>query len=387
MIKNNYYLGWLFPAMLVATLLQNYYDISAILAGENLALYTYEGPIIYKLGKDIIYLAVAFYAIRAAYILNANLISGYFAAFLLLIVVMMALSAINNGFFIAVLGFRWVFPFILFVMMKDIVNFLDKLIIVRTILTGMFVCFVMQLYQLANMPPVFGEILPGVPARTPGIFIAPNSAAFFACASCAYIMIICRSYRRLVMLSIYFSLIIGCLAQSGTGIITSMLLLLWFHSKKSATRFFFFAVLVLAVLVPNLNEWTMRDDYLEISGGGRLDILKDILNRGFFSVSNFGVYTNSANLHSYNPESQTAPDSLIAAWVGNFGFFSIFAAVLAYLIIKNDMADVNFEAILPCLITFFSFSMTTIVFEAFPMNMYIAFGFLSAKMVGNEKGV
>jgi hypothetical protein len=154
---------------------------------------------------------------------------------------------------------------------------------------------------------------------------------------------------------------------------------MWFFSKKSAAKFLFFAILVLIILIPNLDGWTMRDDYLELSGGGRLDILKEIFNKSIFSISNFGVYTNSANLQSYNPENQIAPDSLIAAWIGNFGLFSLVAIVLALLIIKHDMHNIDIEMALPCVITFLSFSMTTIVFEAFPMNMYIAFGFLAAK--------
>jgi hypothetical protein len=51
---------WIFPAILVATLLQSYYDIAKIFTGSELAIYTYEGPIAYKIGKNLIYLLVFF---------------------------------------------------------------------------------------------------------------------------------------------------------------------------------------------------------------------------------------------------------------------------------------------------------------------------------------
>ena len=46
---------WLFPLILVATLFQSYHDLSALLSDGQLALFRYEGSIIDKVGKDIIY--------------------------------------------------------------------------------------------------------------------------------------------------------------------------------------------------------------------------------------------------------------------------------------------------------------------------------------------
>ncbi|MGH8846605.1 MAG: hypothetical protein ACREXQ_05080, partial [Polaromonas sp.] len=121
------------------------------------------------------------------------------------------------------------------------------------------------------------------------------------------------------------------------------------------------------------------EDYVELSGGGRLDAFLDIARDSAFSVARFGLYTNTANLQSANPEDQLAPDSLMASWAGNFGFFAVLAAVLSALFIRYRMRAVDWSGAMPCVLVFGIFSMTTIVFEAFPMNLYLALGIWSAR--------
>ncbi len=375
---------WLFPLLLAATLLQNYYDLTAIFAGENLALYSYEGPIFYKIGKDIIYLLLMLLVLRTAYKRKRSPLTDYSLALISLILVLAIVSAVFNGPIVAVIGLRWAFPFILFLLLRDWSEALDTLSATRWLFIGMFVCLSAQIYQLFNMPPVFGELFSGISARTPGIFMAPNSAAFFACASAACIMVFSTEHSKTKVSAVIFSMLISMLAQSGTGIIASVFLMLWMISGRSFTLFFVLALFMLLTAIPNLNELTMRDDYVEASGGGRLDSLYHIIDVSIFSLSGFGIFTNAANLQSNNPEDQVAPDSLIASWIGNFGASSIVAVGLVVVFIRYRMRTIDWGIAAPCVITLAAFSMTTIVFEAFPMNIYLALGIWSARKLKPE---
>lgn len=371
---------WLFPAILAATLLQNYYDIDAILSGEALALYTYDGPIIFKLGKDLIYLLLLALIARHAIVQRRSPLRDYAWAIFFIVAVLFVVSAALNGPVIAIIGLRWALPFLLFFLLRDWVGDLDPVVASRWLVLGMVLCLGAQIYQIFNMPPVFGEILPGIPARTPGIFIAPNSAAFFACASAACIMVFRPNDTRTRAIAIGGAVAISAMAQSGTGLVVAFTLTLRWLSGRQSVLFWPVAIVAFVAMIANLESLTQRGgDYVELSGGGRLAVLASVADRAAFSVANFGVFTNAANLRSDNPEDQVAVDSLVASWVGNFGLMSLFVAVLLALYVAYRMREVDWFRAFPSVIVFLLFSLTSIVFEAFPMNLYIAVGIWAAQ--------
>lgn len=373
---------WIFPAILVATLLQSYYDISEIFSGGDLAIYTYEGPIVYKIGKDIIYLWIFFSILIFSRKIHKTPFNVYLMAIIFLIAILCIVSALLNGYFMAVIGLRWVMPFILFLLMRDWATSINKKHAIQWLFYGMTICIGAQIYQLFNMPPVFGEIFPGISARTPGIFLAPNSTAFFACSSAAYVMVLNRTNRMLRLYSVLLAFAISVLAQSGTGIIVSVVLFVWLILSNRPVLFWVTSFFVVCMMFLNLNKITAREDYIELSGGGRLDALISVATASAMSLANFGIFTNTANIQSVNPEQEIAVDSLVAAWIGNFGVFAVPIFVLTLCFVMFRMKAVDWRIAMPSVIVFLMFSLTTIVFEAFPMNIYIAMGIWAAAITG-----
>jgi hypothetical protein len=262
--------------------------------------------------------------------------------------------------------------------MRDWAESINKDYAIRWLFFGMIICIDAQVYQLFNMPPVFGEIFPGISARTPGIFLAPNSTAFFACSSSAYVMALSMNNRMLILYSIFLAFAISLLAQSGTGIIVAAILFVWFIFSGRPALFWIASLCVGFLMFLHLNAITACEDYLELSGGGRLDTLVSVVAASAVSLKNFGVFTNTANLQSINPEQEVAVDSLVASWVGNFGAFSVLIFLLTLCFVKFGMRGVNWNIAMPPVIVFLMFSLTTIVFEAFPMNIFIAMGIWAA---------
>lgn len=374
--------AWIFPAMLAATLAQSYYDLDAILSGESLALHTYEGPIVLKLGKDLIYLALLGLVAAHARRVGRSPLRDFSVLIFFLVALLAIVSAAVNGLAIAAIGVRWALPFLLFFLVRDWAAAIDARSASRWLLAGLVVCIAAQIYQIFNMPPVFGEVLPGIPARTPGIFIVPNSAAFFGCASAAAVMVFRHREHGIRGAAVLGALVISALAQSGTGLIAATGLGLWWLSSRMPAMFWPVAIVTGAMTLLNLDRLTQREDYVELSGGGRLAVLADVADRTALSASNFGVFTNAANLRSDNPQDAVAVDSLVASWIGNFGVLSLAMLVLLVLFVAYRMREVDWARAAPCVITFALFSFTSIVFEAFPMNLLLVVGMWAARRHG-----
>lgn len=371
--------AWFFPMLLLATIFQNYHDLSILMSEGSLFLFRYEGPVFYKMLKDIIYLMILAFIVFSSFAFERLPVDQLSVLLIVFIFAMVGFSAIDNGLLVGVIGLRWAFPFLLFILMKDWVRLVDTNAAVRWLMIGLVFCLTVQIHQLFFMPPVFGEIIPGISARTPGFFVAPNSTAFFACASAASVMVFVPSRLRLHIFSVILSIAVSSLAQSGTGMLASSMLALWILCGNRHSVFWIVALFGLILALPNLDILTGRDSYVELSGGGRIDAFWKILDESAFSFSSLGLYTNTANLLSNHPEDGLAPDSLIASWVGNFGVFASAIFLLSMLFVLHGMRRVDWNRAMPCVLVFFAFSMTTIIFEAFPMNLYLALGVWGAQ--------
>lgn len=368
----------LFLAILVITLWQNYYDIEGIMAGEDLALYIYNGPILAKLSKDFLNIVFLFILLFHYLKRKINPLSPQLFVLLFFVAVLAGLSAATNGVIVPLFGLRWAFPLVLFFIMGGWVATLDKKWASSILFVGMVICIITQFYQLLYMPPVFGELAPGIPARTPGIFIAPNTTALFACTSAACIMVFNRDNTALASAALALAIAICFACQSGTGIVCVLILLLRLFLRQLSIGFLFVSGILIALIFPYLNAITGRSDYVELSGGGRIDRLFEIAVDAATGIANFGVYTNAANLASKSPELMVAVDSLIASYLGNFGILSFPILLVVYKFARSKMIDVNWAVAFPCLIVFGLFSFTSIIFEAFPMNLLLGIGIWSA---------
>lgn len=373
---------WLFPGLLFATLLQNSYDLYAIISGNSLALYRYDGPIILKLGKDLLYLMLFLSVLHTAILTKKIYLSDFAMTILVCLFFLFLCSALINGLFIATIGLRWAIPLVLFLVLHNWASTLNVDSARSWLLCGLFICLFAQIFQLFYMPPVFGEVLPGIPARTPGIFMAPNSAAFFGCACAACIMAFSNSKKSTTGCAVIVATLISMLAQSGTGMITSFILIALWLLDRQRLYFWVLSAIIFATALFNLNTLTQREaDYMKLSGGGRIEVLMDISSTSFANFTNFGIYTNAANLISEDPSQATAVDSMLASWIGNFGILALPMFLLIILVTLMRMRDTDWKRALPCTIVLVLFSMTTVVLEAFPMNIVLILGILSSKKV------
>lgn len=372
---------WLFPTILVAAVLQNYFDIVAILDGANLNLTSYEGPIIFKVLKDIIYLSILVFVLWIAVRTRRWPVSTPSLLFGLVMLISFVISAVLNDLTIAAIGLRWATPFVIFLVQRDLAARVNPRRGTFWLLCGMLACLSAQIYELFNMPPIYGEILGGWPARTPGFFLAPNSTAFFACSSCACISVFAHAQHRIRVTAACLALTICLLAQSGTGIVTATMLLIWIAKGRFTPHSMGFAAFIGAMIFLNLDVITMRDDYVAESGGNRVSIFIDTLSVALTSIGNFGIYTNAGTLQESAFAIDFAADSLWASWFGNFGVLAPIQLFLVAIFVVQDMSVVNWRAALPCVLVFLLFSMTTIIFEAFPMNLLLGIGIWASQNV------
>ena len=373
--------AWLLPLILIATVLQNYFDIEAILNGATLNLTAYEGPIIFKILKDIIYLTLLFSVAWLALQTKRWPTSTTAVAFGLVLLISFTISLALNDFIIAAIGLRWATPLVIFLVVRDFSARINPKPATLWLLLGMLLCLFAQIYQLFHMPPIYGEILGGWPARTPGFFLAPNSTAFFACSCCACISVFANEKYRTRLFAACVALLICLLAQSGTGIVTATVLLIWIAKGRFSTPSLVAATIIGALVFFNLDTITMREDFVAVSGGNRVEVFIDTLAVALTSIGNFGIYTNAGTLQENAFAIDFAADSLWASWFGNFGILAPLQLAIFALFLLTDMRIVNWRVAFPCVLVFLLFSMTTIIFEAFPMNLLLGIGIWSSQKI------
>jgi hypothetical protein len=141
------------------------------------------------------------------------------------------------------------------------------------------------------------------------------------------------------------------------------------------------ATIIGALVFLNLNTITMRDDFVALSGGNRVNVFIDTVSIALTSIGNFGIYTNAGTLQANPFAINFAADSLWASWFGNFGILALLQLAFVAAFVLEDMKLVNWRVAFPCVLVFLLFSMTTIIFEAFPMNLLLGIGIWSSHNV------
>ena len=369
---------WVVPLLLVFALFQNYSDIQSVMSGESLKLYQVQGSLAIRAMKDISYLFIIIALFYYNFKEKSASISMSFTLLLGLSIILAAISIGKHDLLTAVLGLRWVTPLLIFILLKDWALRYQGARAIPWVFAGMLICVGVQIYQLFNMPPVYGTIF-GLSARTPGIFLAPNSASFFGCACAAFISVYSGGRFKYNASAGALAFMISALAQSGTGIVVSLFLLLQIFLRRSQVVLFGAIGVAMIWVAPNLDTLLSRDRFTELSGGGRIDRFTEIVSEAAFSLNNFGFYTNAANLADELPQYRKAVDSLIASFVGNFGATTALALAIVILFIFQYFKSIKFSTVSATLVVFVIFSFTTIIFEAYPMNILLALSFWGAR--------
>ncbi|OHD14850.1 MAG: hypothetical protein A2Z96_08005 [Spirochaetes bacterium GWB1_48_6] len=240
--------------------------------------------------------------------------------------------------------------------------------------------FAFQVVQLFTMSHFYGLQLGGLAARTPGLFLVPNSAAFF---STFFLFLALYGEERQKTFSVVMALASVFLTQSGTGIVICVILIYLKAVPKKFTPvlpWFLFSGCVGVILMffafsPALGRGS---DYIAVSGGTRLRIFLDALARSNFLSYTFGAGTNSSQLLGFT---EFAVDSIYASIVINLGWGAllIILIIAAITIFKNRKRKRNTAFML----MYGLFGATTIFLEAFPMN-YL-FSLMAVVYFGRKK--
>ncbi|MCX2532803.1 hypothetical protein OQ486_04815 [Plesiomonas shigelloides] len=326
----------------------------------------------FKFIKDII-LAVLFFALLPIFLYRAKNKTLIFTLLFLLFVFISAFYTYfttREIYFLA--GFRWILPVFIIIMLEVIELKKTERAFTCLILYIFIVNISTQIYQLAFMPHWFGTSGFGLSSRVMGIFMAPNTSAFFTCTAIAFL-----AYKKnyfgvkQVMAIISLGFISILLTRSGTGLITLVVLLTIFLIPM---RYIIFSALALSIVLPiiftNLDGLLNRENYVALSGIGRLNLIISSFERVGVLSSEFGYNTNTANLlfSMLEPtKNYEAADSIVASIQGNLGYFgSVMYICAVFYFIYNALKNKN-GARLSIICVYAIFGMTTVIFEAFPM--------------------
>lgn len=365
----------LVASILVIGALQSSSDLLHLFRSGEINLVGYEGPAVFKLAKDaIVVLGLLVPSLIGILAHRARVLTADSILALLGVGLLAAISLIENGALVAAAGLRWFLPIALLFLLPARPPAVDPVTASRMLSVALGTNLALQFLQLFTMPPVYGQIWLGLSARTPGLFLVPNTAAFFACVAGAAALSF--EHSRALKAAALLAATASCLlTQSGTGLVVigAMWLPVLGGARRPAVTLI--GIGALAVLFFSLGAVTGREDYLRLSGGERIRILVDIVLPMSYRIDGFGVFTNTAAL--LLDRAATAPDgtviaidSFIASFIGNLGAFALPIAILVVrFAARCRFLDLNRLA--PLLTVYGLFSFTTIVTEAFPMNVLL----------------
>lgn len=293
----------------------------------------------------------------------------YFSILLLLIVPSLLLSLGSEIIYLAA-GIRWIIPVILPVFLFFAVD--EKLVIKisKYVFFLLLVHLIMQILQLLFAGSWFGTSAFGFNLRNPGLFLIPNTGAFFTII-CLYIILFISGFSgRKKTLVISISTLSIFLTLSGTGLIVLLFVLFLYYARINKLKWFVFLIPVaLLFMILFVSFLQTRDaNYVEVSGGTRLSIFINSLVESNLFSSDFGLGTNSAVLLGKGE----IMDSTFASLVVNLGYLGFFLTLggiflfLLYSVINGNKPLFVFISI------YALFAFTTIIFEVYPANLLMA---------------
>lgn len=281
-------------------------------------------------------------------------------------------------------GFRWILP--IFIIM--LISVIDIKRNDKSVVYLVFYIFVIniatQCYQLAFMPHWFGTSDLGISARVMGIFMAPNTSAFFTCTTIAFLAYKKEYFNKPTIAAlVVFAVLSVLLTRSGTGLLTLVAIL---TILVIPIRYIMFAAIAMAVVLPllllNLDSLLDRDNYVVLSGIGRIKLMLIAFQNVGFVSSEFGYHTNTANLlfSMLDPSKvYEASDSIIASVQGNLGYIGTALYLFVVLAFSYKALKDKNSARLSIIAVYVIFGMTTVTFEVFPMIYFLPIIFANSR--------
>jgi hypothetical protein len=330
-------------------------------------------PFFIKISKDAVYI---FFFIHGFYYLfktqKIDRIMLFLALLFFFVILPLNLTILfgDADYTQLLIGIRFTLPILVLFLSYFIFNKNDILKIKNLLFMLFYLNLGIQIVQFFMGISWFGIYdTTGFSIRNPGFFLLPNTSAFFIIIITYLVLYHFDIKEKIKIRFIFFSFLSMLLTASGTGIFVFLILNIIYFTKKILLLIFLILSPIFMYLTLNLVEYMRDTEYISTSGGTRLKILMDMFNSASLISSDFGKFTNAYVLLRGDGDIM---DSTWAALLGNHGLLPTVILVLIlillfiYSLINLDKSKISF------LIIILSFSSTTIIFEAYPMNLLLA---------------
>lgn len=325
---------------------------------------------VFKFSKDIIFILLILLG-TLDYIfsntLNKKVILYSFLT--ILMVLPPILLSIGSDLLFLASGLRWLIPVLLPIFLYRIItkDLLKKLS--TYIFYLLLIHFLMQIFQMFFASSWYGTSAFGLNLRNPGLFLIPNTGAFFTIACLYFTLFISEYSQKKKIFVLIISALSVFLTLSGTGLVVFMFILLLNFSNIRQLKWFVlmipFAILFVLFFVDFLSA---RENYLEESGGPRVSIFVDNFADAQIISQEFGLGTNTAVLLGKGEIMDSTFVSLVVN-LGFIGFFFVVGALMVFIFFSIVSGNKPFFVFLS---VFTLFSFTNIVFEVYPVNLIMA---------------
>jgi hypothetical protein len=345
--------------------------------GELLALFSgslssqvdnLSGPI--KFLKDIIFGFLILFGLTIFFVkdrLNRNFLL-YFS--ILLMVVVPAIVMSLNDFVLTASGIRWLIPLILPFFIYEAVDDGLKEILSKWLFRLLLLHLIVQIFQMFFASAWYGVSSFGLSLRNPGLFLIPNTGAFFT-IMCLYFLIFLSEISDLKRIVIFIVSIFSVfLTLSGTGLIVLITVLFFYFANSRMVKWMLIVFPVMLIFFGLfLNFLNQRDEnYVEASGGGRLSIFLESFEKAGLVSGNFGLGTNTAVLLGKGE----IMDSTYASLVVNLGYLGFFILLACLFLLTLFALVIKDRALVLFLVILILFGLTTIISEVYPVNLICA---------------
>lgn len=326
---------------------------------------------VFKFSKDLIFFLLILIGVLD-YLLR-NEISRKAFVFMSIVIVIAApplLFGFGNELLLIAAGLRWIIPVILPVFIFKAIN---KELIGR-ISIYIFYLFIIhlitQIFQMFFAGAWYGTSAFGLNLRNPGLFLIPNTGAFFTIACLYYSLFISDFSARRKTFIIIASVASIFLTLSGTGLVVLIFVIFFYTARIQMIKWFIFLIpLGMVFLYFFATFLSARDEnYVQESGGTRLSIFFDSFMESNLVSTEFGMGTNTAVLLGKGE----IMDSTFASLIVNLGYFGFFLGI-GLILISFCYAVISKNRELFVFISIFTlFGFTTIIFEVYPANLIMA---------------
>lgn len=383
---NNYLSSWylfdvpktiriLFGLSLVLTPIYNSYEVVALITGSLHSQSVNLTPLHIKLIKDVLLVGLIL-AIFFVFLMEKSLLIYEVLIGLVVVIVFLLsfLPSIHLSGFLLFAGVRWFLPFLLLYLMcvlngrylVEDVSLIVKVLFLLHLSAQLIECFFGSTW--------YGVGPFGFSLRNPGIFLIPLTGAIFSLVCFIYLFSF-SNFNKIYYVLTFLSVL---LTASGTGLVIFLLcvFILGLQSFFSLALSVVITIFFIVSIVPFVNEMFIYlgrgDDFLEISGGTRMDIFVEQMQQASLFSDQFGVGTNTGVIISNEININAfIADSMYSSLLANLGLlglvFYIFLMIncFIYFIRLNCVGGV-----LLLTLTVLA-SGTVILTEMFPVNIIL----------------